>query len=199
MQFYGNTIHVIEDDAFVGLNTLTFLTLAHCGLNEAPPLDPVKDNLELLRLSSNCLVVIPADYFCGFTRLQSISFDYNKLLAVPNITPLKAKLVHLELGGNQITSFKPFLTSTIYPAMRQLGVTDNKIKYLSRNMISCWPKLISLQLSNNLLKSLEDLSGVIRVRSLSLEVWYSNYLMKYAIRMPVNCILHCVSNSLPRN
>ena len=174
-------IHVIEDDACVGLNNLTSLTLAHCGLNEAPPLHPVKDNLEILSLSYNCLIVIPANYFCGFTRLLSISFDRNKLLAIPNITPLKAKLVYLELGGNRITSFKPFLTNTTYPAMRQLGVTDNKIKYLSRNMISCWPKLISLQLRKNLLKSLEDLSGVIRVHSVSLTVWYSSYLMRYPI------------------
>ena len=29
-------------------------------------------------------------------------------------------------------------------------------------MIRCWPKLLILYLNNNLLKSLEDLSGVIR-------------------------------------
>ena len=177
----GNTIQVIEDDAFIGLKSLTSLILSYCGLDKMPPLGPVKDNLKILRLSSNSLFAIPADYFCGFTRLWSVSLDFNKLLVVPNITPLKRKLVLLELDRNQITSLEPFLTNTIFPTMRQLSVTYNKITYLSRDMIICWPKLISLHLTKNLLKSLEDLSGEIRVPSASLKVRYRCYLI-YAIK-----------------
>ena len=177
----GNTIHAINDYAFAGLNKLTSLTLNYCGLNYVPPLGPVKGNLEILHLSFNSLIVIPADYFCGFARLRFVSLDYNKLLAVPNITPLKATL--LELDGNQILSFGPFLTNTTFPRLRHLSVISNKITYLSRGMISCWPKLIRLYLSKNLLKSLEDLSGVTRVPSASLMVKYICYLMRYEIKM----------------
>ena len=150
-----------------------------CGLTKMPPLDTTKNNLITLYLSSNCLIAIPPDYFCGFTRLMTIRLDYNKLLAVPNITPLKATLFHLELSGNQIQSFGPFLTSTTFPPMRQLSVNNNKIKYLSRDMISPWPKLIMLHLRNNLLKSLEDLSGLIRAPLTSLTVWYNRCHMTY--------------------
>ena len=167
---FGNTIHVIEDDAFVGLNHLSSLTLNYCGLKEVPPLGPVKGNLKILHMSFNCLIAIPEDFFCGFTRLRSISLDSNKLLAVPNITPLKSRLTHLEFGGNQIPSFEPFLMHTAFPTMHQLSVHNNKITYLSRDMISWWPKLIFLHLRNNLLKSLEDLSGLIRVQPVSLMV-----------------------------
>ena len=147
-----------------------------------PPLGPVKDSLKILRLSSNSLFAIPADYFRGFTRLWSVSLESNKLLVVPNITPLKRNLVLLDLDSNRITSFEPFLTNTIFPTMRQLSVTHNEITYLSRDMIMCWPKLISLHLAKNLLKSLDDLSGVIRVPSASLKVRYSSYLMRCAIK-----------------
>ena len=149
------------------------LGLSDCGLTKMPPLYSVKNNLRTLYLSSNCLISIPADYFCGFTHLMTISLDYNKFLAVPNISPLKATLVHLELSGNQIPSVEPFLTFTTFPLMRELGVNNNEIKYLSRDMISYWPKLTMLHLRNNLLKSLEDLSQLIRAPSASLTVWYS--------------------------
>ena len=161
---------MIEDDAFLGLNHLSSLTLNYCGLKEVPPLGPVRGNLKILHLSSNCLIVIPEDYFCGFTRLQSISLDSNKLLAVTNITPIKSKLTHLELDGNQIPSFDPFLMHTTFPTMRQLNVHNDKITYLSRDMISWWPKLMILHLRNNLLKSLENLSGLIRAQPASLMI-----------------------------
>ena len=167
---FGDTIQVIEDDAFVGLKKLISLDLSFCGLNKVPPLDPLKGNLESLLLSSNYLVDIPGEYFCGFSRLMSIRLEYNKLLAVPNITPLKASLAVLDLSENQIPSFEPFLTNTTFPALRILGVSENTIRDLSRDMISCWPKLKSLHLRNNLLKNLEDLSRVIRVSSPKLTV-----------------------------
>ena len=159
---FGETIHIIEDDAFVGLNNLVSLDLSFCGLNKIPPLVPVKGNLENLLLSFNCLVDIPGNYFFGFSRLMSIRLDYNKLLAIPNITPIRATLAVLELSGNQISSLKPVLTSTTFPALRILAVGKNTIRYLSRDMISCWPKLMSLRLRSNLLPNLEDLSGMIR-------------------------------------
>ena len=139
-----------------------------------PPLGPVKGNLEILSLPSNCLIVIPADYFCGFARLRFVSLDFTKILIVQNVTPLKATLHLLELDGNQIPSFKPFLTNTTFTILRHLTVTSNNMTYLSRDMLSCWPILIRLYLVNNLLKSLEDWSGVIRVPSASFMVKYSS-------------------------
>ena len=169
LKLFGDTIHVIEDDAFVGLKQLVSLDLSFCGLNKVPPLGPIKSNLERLLLSSNCLIDIPGDYFCGFTHLMSIRLEYHKF-AISNITPLQATLAVLDLSENQIPSFEPFLTSTTFSALRILGVSKNTIRVLSRDMISCWPKLKSLHLRNNLLKNLEDLSGVIRVSSPKLTV-----------------------------
>ena len=146
-----------------------------------PPLRPLKGNLATLHLSSNCLKAIPEDYFCGFIRLSSIYFDYNKLLAVPNITPLKATLAYLKLGGNRITSFEPFLTNTTFPTLRFLIAYNNRITYLTRDMIRCWPKLINLNLRNNLLKNLEDLSLMIHEAPLPLTVRLNSYPIRYTI------------------
>ena len=137
LKLFGDAIHVIEDDAFVGVKQLVSLDLSFCGLNKVPRLGTIKGNLERLLLSSNCLIDIPGVYFCGFTRLMSIRLEYNKLLAIPNITPLQATLAVLDLSESQIPSFEPFLTSTTFPALRILGVSKNTIRVLSRYMISC--------------------------------------------------------------
>ena len=146
-----------------------------------PPLGAIKGNLATLHLSSNCLIEIARYYFCGFTRLRSIRLDRNKLLAVPNMTPLKASLTILDLSGNRIPSFEPFMTNTTFPKLRNLGVSSNAITYLRRDIISCWPKLMTLHLRNNLLKNLEDLSGVIRVSSPTLTVLYSIHHKIYSV------------------
>ena len=159
-----------------------------------PPLGLVKGNLRVLHLPSNCLIFIPTDYFCGFTHLRAISLDYNKLLALPNVTPLKATLGHLELDGNEIPSFEPFLLRVTFPLMRQLSLKSNNITYLSRDMISRWPKLIILYLQKNLLKSLEDLSGLIRLPSAPLTVWYFSYL---TISMTPQLTKRCIRLVIP--
>ena len=173
LKFYGDTIHIFEDDAFVGLNHLTFLDLSNCGLNKAPPLGPIKGNLANLHLSYNCFVDIAGDYFNAFTRLRSISLDHNKLLSVPNITPLTTTLTFLDLGGKEISAFEPFLTSTTLPTLRQLVVDDYNITYLGRDMIRCWSKLMTLKLRRNFLRNLGDLSEMIRESSPSLMVLYN--------------------------
>ena len=157
-----------------------------------PPLGPVKGNLESLRLSSNCLIAIPTDYFCGFTRLKTISLDNNKFIAIPNVTPLVAQLSHLDLDGNNIPSFEPFMSRTTFPMMLQLIINNNEIKYLSRGMISYWPQLVFLNLRNNLLKTIEDLSGLIRVPSASLKVGYCSYHKIYAISIYILSALNIV-------
>ena len=182
---YGNKIHVIEEDAFVGLKDLITLALSDCGLNEMYPLGPVKGNLKNLRLSSNCLIVIPTDYFCGFIRLRTISLENNKFLAVPNVTPLVTQLYKIELGRNNIPSFEPCLTHTTFPRMLQLKVNNNEIECLSRDMIRHCPELVRLNLRNNLLKTMEDLSGLIRGPSASLTVRYCSYHMLYVISIHI--------------
>ena len=155
-----------------------------------PPLRPLKGNLTALHLSSNYLKAIPADYFCGFIRLSSTYLDYNKLLAVPNITPLKATLAHLELGRNPITSFEPFLTNTIFPILRFLIAYNNRITYLTRDMIRYWPKLINSNLRNSLLKNFENLSLMIHEAPLSLTVRLNSYPSREHI---VSDVLHTMS------
>ena len=146
-----------------------------------PPLGAIKGHLATLHLSSNCLIEIARYYFCGFTRLRSIRLDRNKLLAVPNMTPLKASLTILDLSGNRIPSFEPLMINTTFPKLRNLGVSNNAITYLRRDIISCWPKLMTLHVRNNLLKNLEDLSGVIRVSSPTLTVLYSIHHKIYSV------------------
>ena len=191
LRLSGNTIHVIEDDAFVGLNNLITLALSYCGFNAMPSLAPVKDNSEILRLSYNYLIVIPEDYFLGFIRLMTISLDHNKLMAVPNITPLMAQLIFIQLDKNGVASFEPFLTCTTLPTMHQLNVNNNKITYLSRDIFGYWPELMILHLKNNLLKRLEDLSGLIRDPSASLTVRYCGYNFIHALSMQILNSLYC--------
>ena len=162
LRLYGDTIHVIEDDALFGLYNLTSLELNNCGLNNMPPLHAVKSNIEILRLAWNILVNVSVDYFHGFCRLHTINLNQNKILALPNIIPLRATLKCIDFTENNIESFEPFSTNTTFPALSTLIVSYNYIGYLSSYMISCWPRLRSLDLRENLLNTLEDMSGVVR-------------------------------------
>ena len=127
-----------------------------------PPLNPVKSTLETLRLGQNHLANVSADYFHDFITLRSIILSNNNFIEIPNIIPLTATLHYFNMGSNKVQSFAPFLSNTTFTEVLTLYMSSNKIRYLSRDMLRCWPKLLILYLSNNLLKSLEDLSGVIR-------------------------------------
>ena len=54
---------MIEDDAFIGLHSLTSLELPNCGLKNMPPLAPINSKLEKLNLSWNMLINISVKYF----------------------------------------------------------------------------------------------------------------------------------------
>ena len=170
LRIFGNRIHVIEKDAFVGLHSLIILDLTYCGLDTMPPLNPIKSTLQTLHLGQNNLFNISADYFHGFINLKYITLYDNNFSLVPNIIPCAATIQYLYMGTNAVQTFEPFLTNTTFTAVLRLRLSDNRIRYLSRDMIRCWPNLLTLHLTNNFLKSLEDLTGV--TRSTLLEVLY---------------------------
>ena len=67
------------------------------------------------------------------------------------------------MSRNKVQSFEPSLTNVTFTEVLILHIAYNKIRFLGRDMIRYWPKLLILYLNNNLLKSLEDFSDVIRL------------------------------------
>ena len=163
LRFFGKPIYVIEEDAFVGMHSLITLDLTYCQLKTMPPLNPLKGTLETLNLDQNDLVNVSSDYFHDFFTLKSVTLSYNNFIEVPNTLPLNTTLQYLYMSRNKVQSFEPSLTNVTFTEVLILHMAYNEIRYLSRDMVRCWPKLLILYLNNNLLKSLEDLSGVIRL------------------------------------
>ena len=128
-----------------------------------PPLNPVNGTLETLNLGQNDLVNVSSDYFHDFITLKSVTLSNNNFIEVQNIRPLRTTLQYLYMSRNKVQSFEPFLTNITFTEVLILHMAYNKIRFLGRDMIRYWPKLLILYLNNNLLKSLEDLSGVIRL------------------------------------
>ena len=172
----GKPIHGFHSGAFLGLRVLKTLGLISCHIRDMPPLDPVKHTLEILNLRMNELVYIEANYFLGFSRLEILHFSHNCFLAIPNITPLAGILFRFNIERNSVATLKPVLLNASFTKLRYLYVAHNKVSELTPMMIRQWPRLGLLEIENNLLETLGDLSCI--TREFVLEVMTGNEMVR---------------------
>ena len=117
----------ISQCAFNGLQRLRSLTLSNCGIQNMPPLDPTKHNLELLDLVNNDLVFIERNYFSGFHHLKTLDLSGNCLSRIPDITPLTDTLKRFSIRNNLVLSLETFLSAVMYKFLTRLDFSVNKI------------------------------------------------------------------------
>ena len=158
----NSPIRKFQKGAFLGLHLLRRLILYNCDIHVMPPLNPVKYTLELLSLPVNNLVYIETSYFCGFRRLETLKLSYNHLLVIPDMSPLASTLTRFDIAHNSVLSFKPFLLNATFAELGDIDVSQNNISELTPVMILQWPRLRSLDIEENLLETLSDLSRITR-------------------------------------
>ncbi|KRZ13066.1 Leucine-rich repeat-containing protein egg-6 [Trichinella zimbabwensis] len=124
-------------------------TLSPNSLNE------VKSNLELLDLSGNQLIQVPAQNLRSFQKLRMLDLSDNLIDKIPNLQFMNMpELRDLRLGGNKIAEVMPLAFMNI-PKLEVLNLTRNTIATMETNPIQQFENLEILDLSWNKLNRLK--------------------------------------------
>ncbi|KRY32860.1 Leucine-rich repeat-containing protein let-4 [Trichinella spiralis] len=123
-------------------------TLSPNSLNE------VKNILELLDLSGNQLIQVPAQNLRSFQKLRVLDLSDNLIDKIPNLQFMNMpELRDLRLGGNKIAAVMPLAFMNI-PKLEVLNLTRNAITTMETNPIQQFENLEILDLSWNKLNKL---------------------------------------------
>ena len=139
----------MDEKTFSGIYELRVLRLAKNGLENMPPLSPVKSTLRELYLEYNRISQVPQDYFNDFPCLNTVSLGLNVLHQIPNFTPLQFSLTKIHLAMNIIDTIEGVLTDITFPLLKHIYLSGNKISIFDFYMLSSWPGLRWLTLNDN--------------------------------------------------
>ncbi|KOB69977.1 18 wheeler [Operophtera brumata] len=151
----NNSIGYIEDNAFLPLYNLHTLNLAE---NRIHTIDENLFNglfvLSKLTLNNNLLVNIDPKSFKNCSDLKELDLSSNQLLDVPEALWELPFLKTLDLGENQITTFRNGSFKNLNQ-LTGLRLIDNQIGNLSIGMFWDLPSLQVLNIAKNKIQSIE--------------------------------------------
>ncbi|KAB0803691.1 hypothetical protein PPYR_00661 [Photinus pyralis] len=151
----NNSIGFIEDNAFLPLYNLHTLNLAENRLNT---IGPLLFNglfvLSKLTLNNNLIVSVDSQAFRNCSDLKELDLSSNALQDVPDAIQELAFLKTLDLGENQINSFRNGSFKNLNQ-LTGLRLIDNNIGNLSKDMLWDLPSLQVLNLAKNKIQSIE--------------------------------------------
>jgi len=115
--------------------------------------------LEMLDLSKNCLIALPAESAFTYNRLSHVKLSHNQLMErapwyVPKFVLQLQNLVSLDISHNKITQMPaPSLWGSRY--LRDLNLSYNRISKLNLDSSSgSWSSLSKLNVAHNKIKKL---------------------------------------------
>ena len=152
----NNVIDEIRHDAFFGLNKLAFLKIKQSNLREMPPLDTVKDTIQVLILYGNRITFIPQDYFEGFLVLRELILSQNRLIIFPEVRPVRNTLHMLRISHNNITSISSSIVDNVYPYLTEICLNGNKMMKIPTDVLSTWPNIRYFDIEGNQLSKLDE-------------------------------------------
>ncbi|KAI6241309.1 Leucine Rich repeat-containing domain protein [Aphelenchoides fujianensis] len=128
-----NDLETVPEKSLEGLNNLVQLRLKKNRICSLPPkaLDDVKERLELLDLSLNCLPAVPARNLRNFKILK-----------------------HLDLSSNQLVELGDFQFMNL-PELKEIRLNDNRIANFSARSFVNAAQVSHLYLRNNLLEAVD--------------------------------------------
>ncbi|XP_040930892.1 receptor-like protein 6 [Gossypium hirsutum] len=160
----NNDIHGEIPSSFFGLVKLTELDLSSNNLSGVIKSDMISklDSLEILDLSSNNFSgVNKFDVLSKLTNLTVVNLSNNKLLSLGSDNGVNStfqKLTILSLSSCNLRQFPSFLRSA--KSLSSLDISHNKIQGpIFETETEGWELLSTLDLSHNLLTSLEQFPG----------------------------------------
>ena len=138
--------------AFRGLHQLGLLTVANCGLVQAPNIQPLAHSLFGLYLYKNNITGLPSNYFSGCNLLSLVILAHNKFRSIPDIAEICDTLTILSMNDNLLTDIS-MLHRVQLPRLEMLYLSKNRIVSFPYTQW-IWPRLRVLNLQENLLGSL---------------------------------------------
>lgn len=151
----NNSIGYIEDNAFLPLYNLHTLNLAE---NRLHTIDENLFNglfvLSKLTLNNNLLVTIDRKAFKNCSDVKELDLSSNQLVEVPDAIWELPFLKTLDLGENQISTFKNGSFKNLNQ-LTGLRLIDNQIGNLSVGMFWDLPSLQVLNIAKNKIQSIE--------------------------------------------
>ena len=154
-------ISLLEDHAFIGLVQLKVLQIAECGRTSMAPVSDVKGTLTELSLNSDHISCVPHGYFQGFKKLCSLSLVGNLLIEIPNVSDL-ASTLSSGVSRNNITCFPKWMLNISMANLRDLPISENRIREFPPMILHCQSQLESVNLRWNELTTVPQYNGVTR-------------------------------------
>ena len=119
-----------------------------------PPLEPVKDTLQVLNVHDNNISKISRDYFEGCNALAYLTLSKNKLSSFPDVSPARQTLNLLKISSNVISAISQTITDSTFPYLEEVDISNNEIKMVPCTMLSAWPNIHIINIKYNMLSRL---------------------------------------------
>uniref|UniRef100_A0A915PQQ3 Uncharacterized protein n=1 Tax=Setaria digitata TaxID=48799 RepID=A0A915PQQ3_9BILA len=166
-----NQLTNIPDNAFKGAKSLRHLRLEGnkiCSLSSNSIAD-IKNILELLDLSDNCLNNIPAQNLRNCVRLMYLDLSHNAIKEIGNFELMNLPLLkELRVNDNRISYIAPMAFMNV-PLLEHLYLRDNLISSIeTERLFQVFKNLEVLDLSQNMLTKVPSLKELSNLRQIHL-------------------------------
>ncbi|CAL8312903.1 unnamed protein product [Merluccius merluccius] len=156
LDFGGNKITDISENAFQSLRQLNNLTIKHNYLSSVPHAIRNVSKLLKLDLSFNDISVLGCDDFDNMTSLRILHLNNNHFWALKDcVFKDLVNLKHLELQSNSITMLNGAFKKNM-PNLQVLKLFNNQLAVLRRGEFEALKSLQILSLNDNKLKTLKE-------------------------------------------
>ena len=163
----GNQLHTLPS-ALRRLQRLTNLNLSRNQLDSLEPSLSILRNLKYMDLSKNNISAIPSQ-IAELVNLHSLVLSENKLTALPKEVFTLPHLRELNVAKNRITGVLIPSDCAGMTSFRELDASYNALTSLSDSLAPELPNLQALDISENRLKALPDLTGLTSLVTLAVD------------------------------
>ncbi|KAK6110178.1 Leucine rich repeat family protein [Brugia pahangi] len=166
-----NQLTDLPDNVFKGTENLRHLLLKGnkiCSLSSNSLFD-IKNILELLDLSDNCLSDIPAQNLRNCIRLMYLDLSHNAIKKIANFELMNLPLLkELRINNNQINYIAPMAFMNV-PLLEHLYLRNNLISSIqTERLFQVFKNLEVLDMSENMLTKVPSLKELSNLRQIHL-------------------------------
>ena len=147
-------VHIL---AFRELSSLKELKIHSVSIAEPPNLMFVKHTLEYLYIQMTQINKIPHVYFIGCGTIKMFDISYNHITTILDLSHIATTIEEIIISNNNIMDLN-ISSNLSFPQLRCIMASGNNISTVTWGMIAQMPVLLRLDLSENRLHQLPDIT-----------------------------------------